>query len=148
MCRAGHTPSSPHFCHYAVTLRYQLDGTTQKVRDMARQPEELTEMRRALGAQLTTYRTAAELSQDQLGKAVFRDRTTVNHIEKGYGLAQLATANVVLVNGDLGMVLPPWPGDAHHPTPAAARVSCFTIREGRVTAIYDIVNPDKLSRAR
>ena len=50
---------------------------------MARQPEELAEMRRALGAQLTTYRTAAELSQGQLGKAVFRDRTTVNHIEKG-----------------------------------------------------------------
>ncbi|MGQ0774179.1 MAG: sigma factor-like helix-turn-helix DNA-binding protein [Pseudonocardiales bacterium] len=65
-----------------------------------------------------------------------------------YGPAQLATASVVGVNGDVGLAIPSWPGDPQHPTPAAGRVSCFTIHEGRVAAIYDIVNPAKLSRAR
>lgn len=40
-------------------------------------------MRRALGAQLTKCRIAAKLTQGQLAKAAFRDRTSVNHIEKG-----------------------------------------------------------------
>ncbi|MGH3795185.1 MAG: sigma-70 family RNA polymerase sigma factor [Pseudonocardiaceae bacterium] len=64
-----------------------------------------------------------------------------------YGFGQVAPARMVLVNGDLGMLIPPWPGDPEHPTPAAGRVSCFAIRDGRVAAIYDVVNPDKLTRA-
>ena len=48
--------------------------------------------------------------------------------------------------GDLGMMIMPWPGDPEHPVPAAGRVSCFAIRGGQVAAIYDVVNPDKLSR--
>ncbi|MGH3722325.1 MAG: helix-turn-helix domain-containing protein [Pseudonocardiaceae bacterium] len=50
---------------------------------MAREPEDLAELRRGLGAQLAVHRTAAELTQDRLAKAAFRDRTTVAHIEKG-----------------------------------------------------------------
>ncbi|MGH3770437.1 MAG: helix-turn-helix domain-containing protein [Pseudonocardiaceae bacterium] len=50
---------------------------------MAREPEDLAELRRELGAQLAVYRTAAKLTQGQLAKAAFRDRTTVAHIEKG-----------------------------------------------------------------
>ncbi|MGH3991145.1 MAG: sigma-70 family RNA polymerase sigma factor [Pseudonocardiaceae bacterium] len=64
-----------------------------------------------------------------------------------YGGGQLGPAELVLVNGDLGMIIPRWPGDPEHPVPAAARVSCLTIRDGRVTTIYDVVNPDKLTRA-
>ncbi|MGH4017482.1 MAG: RNA polymerase sigma factor SigJ, partial [Pseudonocardiaceae bacterium] len=64
-----------------------------------------------------------------------------------YGGGQLGSAELVLVNGDLGMIIPRWPGDPEHPVPAAARVSCLTIRDGRVTTIYDVVNPDKLTRA-
>ncbi|MGH4024562.1 MAG: RNA polymerase sigma factor SigJ [Pseudonocardiaceae bacterium] len=64
-----------------------------------------------------------------------------------YGPGQLGLARLVLVNGDLGMIVPPWPGDAEHPVPAAGRVSCFVLRDGRIAAIYDVVNPDKLSRA-
>ena len=63
-----------------------------------------------------------------------------------YGPERLGAARLVLVNGDLGMVSPPWSGDAGHP-PLAGRVSCFAIRDGQVVAIYDIVNPDKISRA-
>jgi transcriptional regulator with XRE-family HTH domain len=50
---------------------------------MAREPEDLAEMRRALGAQLAAFRQAADLSQGQLAKAAFCDRSTVAHIEKG-----------------------------------------------------------------
>jgi Helix-turn-helix domain len=50
---------------------------------MAREPEEIAERRRALGAQLATFRLAAELTQGQLGKAAICDRTVIAHIEKG-----------------------------------------------------------------
>ncbi|MGH3978812.1 MAG: RNA polymerase sigma factor SigJ [Pseudonocardiaceae bacterium] len=63
-----------------------------------------------------------------------------------YGPAQLTTARPVLVNGDLGILVPAWPGDAEFPTPVAGRVACFAVRDGRVAAIYDVVNPDKLTR--
>ncbi len=50
---------------------------------MVREAEELVGMRRVLGAQLTAFRQAAQLSQGQLAKAVTMDRSTVAHIEKG-----------------------------------------------------------------
>jgi hypothetical protein len=50
---------------------------------MAREPEELVEMRRVLDAQLAAFRLAAGLTQGQLAKAAFCDRSTVAHIEKG-----------------------------------------------------------------
>jgi transcriptional regulator with XRE-family HTH domain len=50
---------------------------------MAREPQEIVERRRALSAQLATFRQAADLTQGQLGKATHCDRTTVNHIKKG-----------------------------------------------------------------
>ncbi|MGQ0717885.1 MAG: sigma-70 family RNA polymerase sigma factor [Pseudonocardiales bacterium] len=62
-----------------------------------------------------------------------------------YGPERLGAARPMLVNGDLGMVIPPWPGDAGHP-PLAGRVACLAIRDGQVAAIYDIVNPDKIGR--
>jgi transcriptional regulator with XRE-family HTH domain len=57
------------------------------VEDVAREPEAIAELRRALGAQLTTFRLAAELTQGQLAKLAFCDRTTLVHIEKGRGRA-------------------------------------------------------------
>lgn len=50
---------------------------------MAREPEDLAEMRRELGAQLTVFRVAAELTQGQLGQVAWCDRTNVADIEKG-----------------------------------------------------------------
>ncbi|MGH3797505.1 MAG: helix-turn-helix transcriptional regulator [Pseudonocardiaceae bacterium] len=77
-----------HRCHQGiVTLRVYAEPikTTIDMGDgiMAREPEELVEMRRVLGAQLAAYRQAAELSQGQLAIATTVDRTTVAHIEKG-----------------------------------------------------------------
>jgi transcriptional regulator with XRE-family HTH domain len=50
---------------------------------MAREPEVLTEQRRALGERLATFRQAADLTQVQLAKVAIVDRTTVAHVEKG-----------------------------------------------------------------
>ncbi|WP_344864035.1 sigma-70 family RNA polymerase sigma factor [Amycolatopsis ultiminotia] len=51
----------------------------------------------------------------------------------------------VLVNGDLGLWLPPAPG--HDGFFALdERVQSMSIRDGRIVAIYDVVNPDKLTR--
>ena len=44
----------------------------------------------------------------------------------------------MLVNGDIGVLMPAY-GEV------TARVTAFTVHEGKVTAIYDIANPDKLT---
>jgi RNA polymerase sigma-70 factor (ECF subfamily) len=62
-----------------------------------------------------------------------------------YGADAMGGMRFVLVNGDLGMVVPAHPGDAEHP-PLDRRVTALTIRDGRFSTMYDIVNPDKLSR--
>lgn len=50
---------------------------------MAREPEAIAELRRALGAELAAFRQAADLTQGQLARVAFCDRTTLVHIEKG-----------------------------------------------------------------
>jgi RNA polymerase sigma-70 factor (ECF subfamily) len=62
-----------------------------------------------------------------------------------YGTAPQAAGHPALVNGDLGLVLPESPGDDEH-VPMSRRVNAFAIRDGRIVAIYDVVNPDKLTR--
>lgn len=54
---------------------------------MAREPEAIAELRCALGERLATFRKAAELTQEQLAKATFCDRSRVAHIERGTGRA-------------------------------------------------------------
>ncbi|AHH98560.1 helix-turn-helix domain-containing protein [Kutzneria albida] len=48
---------------------------------MAREPEEIRELRRALGQRLNTFRQAACLTQGQLGKVLYCDRTAISKIE-------------------------------------------------------------------
>ncbi|MGQ0841535.1 helix-turn-helix domain-containing protein [Actinokineospora sp.] len=50
---------------------------------MAREATAITELRRSLGERLTVFRHAAGLTQTQLAKIAYCDRTTVAHIEKG-----------------------------------------------------------------
>ncbi|WP_328611692.1 sigma-70 family RNA polymerase sigma factor [Amycolatopsis sp. NBC_00345] len=64
---------------------------------------------------------------------------------KKYEPGLLGRGAPVLVNGDLGLWLPPLPGrdgflgvDEH--------VQAMSVRDGRIIAVYDIVNPDKLTR--
>ena len=61
----------------------QTDTEGVEADDMAREPEVIAELRRALGSQLATFRLAAELTQGQLAKVVICDRTAIVHIEKG-----------------------------------------------------------------
>ncbi|RLV55093.1 sigma-70 family RNA polymerase sigma factor [Aeromicrobium phragmitis] len=59
-----------------------------------------------------------------------------------YGPERLAHLRLEQVNGRLGLVTPGT--DGRFP----ARVTAFTVTEGRVVATYDIANPDKLGGVR
>ncbi|MBB5159699.1 helix-turn-helix domain-containing protein [Saccharopolyspora phatthalungensis] len=50
---------------------------------MARAPEAITELRRALGAALRRYREASPLDQTAIGKITAYSRTSISHIEAG-----------------------------------------------------------------
>jgi RNA polymerase sigma-70 factor (ECF subfamily) len=62
-----------------------------------------------------------------------------------YGPNAFANGQLVLVNGDLGMVADGTSGDATL-RPLARRVTVVAIRDGLIATIYDVVNPDKLTR--
>jgi RNA polymerase sigma-70 factor (ECF subfamily) len=62
-----------------------------------------------------------------------------------YGIGSLDTGRLVLVNGDLGLVTAGTDGDAEH-RPLDRRVTMMVVRDGLITALYDVVNPDKLTR--
>jgi RNA polymerase sigma-70 factor, ECF subfamily len=66
-------------------------------------------------------------------------------LQERYGAAALGIATPVLVNGDLGLIFQGSSGDERHP-PFPRRVSSFAVRDGLIAAIYDMVNPDKLTR--
>jgi RNA polymerase sigma-70 factor, ECF subfamily len=96
----------------------------------------------------------AELIGDANGKA----RTARRHIVgadkisrfiKGladtYGVQRLALGEFVQVNGDLAMVIPDLPAEGGHKA-LTRRVTVFEIADGRVSRIYDMANPDKLTR--
>jgi RNA polymerase sigma-70 factor (ECF subfamily) len=61
-----------------------------------------------------------------------------------YGQVPAVTGRPMIVNGDLGVVLPEVEGGA----PMSRRVNMFAIRDGKIVAIYDVVNPDKLAHVR
>ena len=62
-----------------------------------------------------------------------------------YGAQRLTGGQVVRINGDLGVFLPGSLGEDGR-WDLDRRVITFAIRDGQVVAIYDIVNPDKLTR--
>ena len=64
---------------------------------------------------------------------------------KQYGSGSLSGGRLVLVNGDLGMLSPGTPGDETH-RPLDRRVTVIAVRDGLIATIYDVVNPDKLTR--
>lgn len=64
-----------------------------------------------------------------------------------YGLDTLRQATFVLVNGDVGVAMPEVPGGDGR-WALSRRVTGFAVRDGRVVAIYDMVNPEKLTHVR
>jgi RNA polymerase sigma-70 factor, ECF subfamily len=66
---------------------------------------------------------------------------------KVYGLHRIPDGELVLVNGDLGMIIPEVPAEDGY-REISRRVTAFAMRDGRVSAVYDVVNPDKLTNLR
>ena len=71
----------------AFLAGYARSGETERPwraggRTVAREAE-ITALRRELGERLAGFRRAADLTQGQLARVVFCDRTSVVHIEKG-----------------------------------------------------------------
>lgn len=73
---------------------------------MAREPDTITRLRRALGERLATFRQAAGLSQAQLTDRVYVDRTTIAHVERGRsrGNTQFWQAADAVVRADGALV--------------------------------------------
>ncbi|TCO65582.1 helix-turn-helix domain-containing protein [Actinocrispum wychmicini] len=57
---------------------------------MAREPEAIAALRRALGEKLATFRQAADLTQSELGAQTSYDRSNIGHLEKGRARADEA----------------------------------------------------------
>jgi RNA polymerase sigma-70 factor (ECF subfamily) len=64
---------------------------------------------------------------------------------KKYEPGVFARGQAVLVNGDLGLYMPPAPG-AERFLAMDAHVQTIDIRDGKIVTIYDVANPDKLTR--
>ena len=70
-----------------------------------------------------------------------------------FGLAQrygpnfLATAQLALVNGQLGSYTPGAPAGDGYPE-MMPRVTAMTVRDGKICAIWDVANPDKFTLRR
>ncbi|WP_028850967.1 sigma-70 family RNA polymerase sigma factor [Thermocrispum municipale] len=60
-----------------------------------------------------------------------------------YAPEAFTTAQPILVNGDLGVFLPPHPGRDEY-RPLDPRLTVAVVRDGKIGAIYDLCNPDKL----
>lgn len=63
-----------------------------------------------------------------------------------YDPAGLAATRMALVNGDLGLYIPPQEASGEYRA-LDLHVNAFTVRDGMVVAIYDFANPDKLTTA-
>ncbi|MGH3761793.1 sigma-70 family RNA polymerase sigma factor [Actinophytocola sp.] len=98
----------------------------------------------------------AELIGDSDGKARTARRRMVGAdkisrflfgLADAYGAHRIPAGDLVLVNGDLGMAIADVPAEEGY-REISRRVAAFAVRDGRVVAIYDVVNPDKLTRLR
>jgi RNA polymerase sigma-70 factor (ECF subfamily) len=65
-------------------------------------------------------------------------------LARRYGPNFLATAQLALVNGQLGSYTPGAPASDGH-AEMMPRVTAMTVRDGKVCAIWDVANPDKFN---
>ncbi|MFC4856539.1 sigma-70 family RNA polymerase sigma factor [Actinophytocola glycyrrhizae] len=64
-----------------------------------------------------------------------------------YGPHRIARGELVLVNGDIGMAIPDMPEEGELRA-LDRRVVTFDVRDGQISRIYDVCNPDKLTHLR
>jgi RNA polymerase sigma-70 factor (ECF subfamily) len=65
-------------------------------------------------------------------------------LARRYGPGWLASSRLALVNGELGAYSIGAPGSDGYP-PVLPRVIAVTVRDGKVSALWDVVNPDKFT---
>jgi RNA polymerase sigma-70 factor (ECF subfamily) len=65
-------------------------------------------------------------------------------LARRYGPGWLESAQPALVNGQLGSWTPGAPAREGYP-PMMPRVTALTVRDGRVSGVWDIANPDKFT---
>ena len=143
-----------------ATARQHASRARRIVEDADVPPRAELDIQRAVLAQFMAAVAAGDIDQllrvlhptaIVVGDGGGRARTTINVItghdkvarfllglRTMYGPQALAAFRVELVNGDLGLVLPP----GHGPD---ARVTTFAIRDGQLAGFYDVANPDKLT---
>jgi RNA polymerase sigma-70 factor (ECF subfamily) len=61
-----------------------------------------------------------------------------------YGPRFFQAAQLALVNGELGVITAGFEADDEGPA-MQPHIQALTVRDGRVTAIWDVANPDKFS---
>jgi transcriptional regulator with XRE-family HTH domain len=74
-------------CCHSGRLGKHIEPATCGKSAMSREPDDIQQRRRALGQQLATFRQAAELTQAQLAKRTYFDRSRIAHLERGTGRA-------------------------------------------------------------
>jgi RNA polymerase sigma-70 factor (ECF subfamily) len=62
-----------------------------------------------------------------------------------YGIHRISLGETVLVNGQFALTIPDLPAEGDY-REVNRRVMTFDVRDGQVTRIYDMCNPDKLTR--
>ncbi len=85
-CRAG-LPTQDLFCYersYAPDRSATVNALTKEgASAVAREPAHIAAQRRELGRRLATARSEAGLTQQDLARALYYERTSVAHIEGG-----------------------------------------------------------------
>jgi RNA polymerase sigma-70 factor (ECF subfamily) len=61
-----------------------------------------------------------------------------------YGPAFMTTSQMALINGELGAYTAGSPGDDEHQA-IMPRITAVTVRDGRVSALWDVANPEKFT---
>jgi RNA polymerase sigma-70 factor, ECF subfamily len=65
-------------------------------------------------------------------------------LSQRYGPGWLESTRPALVNAELGLYLTGSPGGDGYP-PVTPRIIAMTVHDGKVTAIWDVANPDKFT---
>lgn len=65
-------------------------------------------------------------------------------LARRYGPSWFESSRLAMVNGELGAYSVGTRGDDGH-TPAAPRVIAIAVRDGKVSAVWDVANPDKFT---
>jgi RNA polymerase sigma-70 factor (ECF subfamily) len=65
-------------------------------------------------------------------------------LAKRYGPAFMTTSQMALINGELGAYTAGSPGDDEYQE-IMPRITAVTVRDGKVSALWDIANPDKFT---